>query len=70
LVIRVVTQQHVRGTHRLGHLGQRTVTALAGSSLRALSRCVLSMDVLDMTSHTPTLTLPSNMVFKTVGSGL
>jgi phage gp46-like protein len=70
LVIRVVTQQHVRGTHRLGHLGQRTVTSLAGSSLRALSRCVLSMDVLDMTSQTPTLTLPSNMVFKTIGCGL
>jgi len=35
-----------------------------------LSRCVLSMDVLDMTSQTPSLTLPSNMVFKTVSSGL
>jgi hypothetical protein len=35
-----------------------------------LSRCVLSMDVLDMTSQAPTLTLPSNMVFKTIGRGL
>jgi hypothetical protein len=54
----------------LGHLGQRTVTALASRGLWAFSRCVLSMDVMDMAGHAPTLTLLANVSFKIIARGL
>jgi hypothetical protein len=70
LIVGVVPEQHVRSTHRLGHLGQGAVAPLAGCGLGALTGRMLGLDVLDMAVHAPALTLRADVGFKTIGGGL
>jgi hypothetical protein len=70
LIVAVVPEQHVRGTHRLGQLGQSAVAPFAGRGLGALTGRMLGLDVLDVAGHAPTLTLRTDVRFKTIGGGL
>jgi hypothetical protein len=54
------------GSHHLSHFGQRTVTALSSGGLWALSRLMMSLDMLNVAGETPSLTLLSNVSFKII----